>query len=181
MSPVAEPHPRTTFLGLNTTHLRQRLFLWLIVHLGIRDCSPRQLLRFWWIGGGTVALGPGTIGVLSTARGDPLAWLFLAIVVGILVVGIVVGGAAAADLRSPVTIEGRVTAFRRLMVKGIEAHNSDRYQYRVTLDEGTGDERIFRAADETNLSLSEGDAVRARVGMRLRWIYDIEMLDRDPA
>ena len=42
----------STFLGMNTTHLRQRLFLWTIVHLGIRDCSPRQLLRWWLLFGG---------------------------------------------------------------------------------------------------------------------------------
>jgi hypothetical protein len=158
---------------MNTTHLRQRLFLYAIAHLGNRDCSPRQLLRWWLILGGLAALVEFGA-VFATVRGDDLAWLMALLLGLIIVAGIVIGGTAAADLRSPVTIEGRVTAFQRLMIKGMTTKNTDRYQYRVTIDRGTGVERIFRAADETHLELSEGDIVRARVGPRLRWIFHIE-------
>ena len=164
---------------MDTTHLRQRLFLYTIAHLGNRDCSPRQLLRWWLIIGGAVAVFFGPIGVLGVVRGDRDSWLFASIVGVILSVSIVIGGTAAADLRSPVTVEGRVTGFQWLMIKGMTTKNTDRYQYRVTIDQGDGDERIFRAADETHLRLSEGDLVRARVGPRLRWIFDIKVVGGD--
>jgi hypothetical protein len=178
---VAEPAPRTKFLGMDTTHLRQRLFLWTIVHLGIRDCSPRQLLRWWLLLGGAIAVLLGPLSVLGVADGDPGSGLLAAIVGVVLVLGVVIGVTAAADLRSPVTVEGRVTAFERLWIKGTYARRTKRYQYRVTLDQGTGDERIFRAADETHLRLSEGDLVRAHVGPRLRWIFDVEVVEGDRA
>lgn len=180
MSPGAEPHPRTTFLGMNTTHLRQRLWLWVIVHVGIRDCSPRQLLKYWRFLGAFV-LAAFAFGVWGLVDGDELAWLFTLITGLGVVAGIVIIRAASADMRSPVTIEARVTGFKRLWIKGQQAHNSKRYQYRVTLDDGTGNERVFRAADETHLTLDEGDLVRAQVAPRLRWIYDIEVLGRDSA
>jgi hypothetical protein len=69
-----------------------------------------------------------------------------------------------------------LTAFQRFVIESMTTMHTDRHQYRVTIDQGTGVERIFRAADETSLSLSEGDVVRASVGLRLRWIFDIEVL-----
>jgi hypothetical protein len=165
---------------MNTALLRQRLWLWVLVHVGIRDCSPRQLLRYWRLVG-ILALVPGAIGVLGVVDGDDLAWLFVTIMVLLIVMSIVIIRAAAADLRSPLTIEGRVTGFQRLWIKGMNGNGSKRWQYRVALDEGTGSERLFRAADESNLSLSEGDLVRARVGARLRWIYHVEVVGSDRA
>jgi hypothetical protein len=165
---------------MDTTHLRQRLFLYAIAHLGNRDCSPRQLLRWWAIIGGCAALAEiGT--VFAMIRGDDLAWLMAVLLGIVIVVGIAFVGAAAADLRSPVAVEGRVTGFRRLMIKGMMTKHTDRYQYRVTIDRGVGDERIFRAADETHLRLAEGDVVRAHIGPRLRWIFDIEVIGGDRA
>ena len=171
----------STFLGMNTTHLRQRLFLWTIVHLGIRDCSPRQLLRWWLLFGGAFTVFFGAMAVLLVVKSTPGGWPYVAIVAVVLVVSVVIGRAAAADLRSPVTVEGRVTACERLMVKGLATKGTALYQYRVTLDCGAGEERIFRAANETHLHLSEGDLVRARVGPRLRWIFDIKVVGGDRA
>ena len=63
----------------------------------------------------------------------------------------------------------------------MRARGTDRHQYRVTLDPGTGEERVLRAADESRLSLSEGDVVRARVGPRMRWIFDVHVVGDDRA
>ena len=163
---------------MNTELLRQRLWLWVLVHIGIRDCSPRQLLTLWRLVC-PLAVFFTAFGVLGMVDGDDLAWLFVAIMVLLVAMSIVIIRAAAADLRSHVVIEGRVTRFQRLWIKGRQT--TKRYQYRVTLDEGAEGERLFRAPNELHLKLSEGDTVRMRVGVRLRWIYHVEVVGSDHA
>ena len=162
---------------VNTRHLRQRLWLWLLVRVGTRDCSPRQLFRFWLLLG-IGWLGGSVFGLWTVFDGVPASGLFLAIMLFMVTVSIVLGGMALADLRSPRTVEGRVTGCQHLRIRGTDGTDpARRYGDRITIEDRDGVERIFRASDEGRYHISEGDTVRARVGMRLRWIYDIEVLE----
>lgn len=75
---------------------------------GTRDCSPRQLFRFWLLLG-IGWLGGSVFGLWTVFDGVPASGLFLAIMLFMVTVSIVLGGMALADLRSPRTVKGRVT------------------------------------------------------------------------
>jgi hypothetical protein len=176
---------------VNTKHRKQRLWLWFVVRLGTRDCSPKQFRRFWIIFGSLWALGV-VLGALAVYRGDPDSGLFLAICLLMLVVSVVCCGMAVADLRSPRIIQGRVTDCRSLRIKGSSAQGGLRYGLRITIADDAEQETIFRGPDgpgigiyshETIMFLAaaaaksefpHGDIVRAKVGMRLRWLFEIE-------
>jgi hypothetical protein len=165
--------------------MRERLRLWLIVNTGTRQSSPRQYFRFWRLMS-TGWLFASAVGLWLTVRGDPSAWLFLIIVAAFSVISIALCGIASADLRSPRTVEGRVVGMETVAGKGrrteaaalprryTEEHGY--HSHRITVADGDGGARTFRAALKTLVDVSEGDTVRARVGMRLRWVYDIQVI-----
>lgn len=159
---------------MNKDMLRQRFFLWVIVKMGTQECTPRQYFNFWrMMGAGSFCLGViGLIGVLGKAEG--FGWL-IAISLVVLVTSVVLGRMAGADLKRHYEINGRVTDCKRLWIKGIDTHGSRRDEYRITIADDDGNERIYRAPLKDRNNLSEGDLVRARVGMHLRWIFDIEV------
>lgn len=175
---------------MNTEHRKQRLWLWFVIRLGTRDCSPKQFRRFWAIFGSLWVLGV-VFGALTAYRGDPDSALFLVICLFMLMVSVVCCGMAIADLRSPRIVQGRVTDCRFLPVKGVSARGSLRYGHRITIADDTGQETIFRGPDPSHLGeysgktvmfiaaagqsqFPDGDVVRAKVGMRLRWLFEIE-------
>jgi hypothetical protein len=132
----------------------------------------------------------GAFAIASTFRGDPGSVLILVICLLGLVTSIVFCGMAISDLRSPRTIEGRVTECRLLCVKGVSGRNSDRWGYRITIADDNGNETIFRGPEDIyhvyppqtadfvhfarQSRYPDGDIVCAKVGMRLRWLYEIE-------
>jgi hypothetical protein len=164
----------------------ERLWLWLVVNIGTRQSSPRQFFRFWrlmsigWLFGSAV-------GLWILIRGDPKSGVFLTIMLIFSGISIACCSIAAADLRTPRVIEGRVTGMKTVDGKGLRtdaAAHSRRYteehgyySHRVTIAEENGEAHTFRATVNTLLDVSEGDTVRARVGMRLRWIYKIAVIE----
>lgn len=176
---------------MNTEHRKQRLWLWFVIRLGSRDCSPRQFRRFWSIFGSLWVLGV-VFGAFGMYRGDPDSELFLAICLLMLMVSVVCCGMAVADLRSPRVVQGRVTDCRLLRIKGGSARGGLRYGHRITIADDSGQETIFRGPDPdalgeiysgktlmfivaaTDSKFPNGDIVRAKVGMRLRWLFEIE-------
>lgn len=131
---------------MNTEHRKQRLWLWFVIRLGSRDCSPTQFRRFWSVFGSLGVLGV-VFGASGMYRGDPDSELFLAICLLMLMVSVVCCGMAVADLRSPRVVQGRVTGCRSLSVKGVRARGSLRYGYRVTIADDMGRETIFRGPE----------------------------------
>ena len=175
----------------NLRHLRQRLWLWIVVRLGTRDCGPGQLLRLWLTIGGVWIVATVGAAVDGVCKEHPPSTLFVGICVLGLVPGIVVSAMAIADLCLPRVIEGRVTDCRLLCVKRVTGSTIQRYGYRITIVDGAGRETIVRGPAPSRLDCypertmrfisaahrseyPDGDAVRAEIGRCLRWLFQLE-------
>jgi hypothetical protein len=84
---------------------------------------------------------------------------------------------ALADLTTKAEVEAQIVRLRAFKV-GSNGDNP-RYAYWVALDDGRSREVKALGVDEARWQpLAEGDLVRARVGRRLGWIHDIEVVRR---
>ncbi len=175
---------------MNTKHLKQRLWLWLLIHLGAADCSPRQF--FWtWTAPGFFGIF-GLVGdVVDPFHTNPGTVRYLPFFVFLILVSTVFCGMPVFDLRRPRTVEGRMVGCEWRLVKG-GGPFPKRYGYRITIADDTGNETIFRGPEVSGLrkyysrpvidflisaeksKYPDGDIVRAKVGMRLRWLFEIE-------
>ncbi|MEU8265893.1 hypothetical protein AB0B89_01895 [Sphaerisporangium sp. NPDC049002] len=85
---------------------------------------------------------------------------------------------AIADLTTKTEVEGQIVRLRAIQV-GTSGNDQPKYAYWVALDDGhLRDVKAFGIEEAKWSPLAEGDRVRARVGRRLGWIHEIEILDR---
>ncbi|MET8146611.1 hypothetical protein ABZU32_40420 [Sphaerisporangium sp. NPDC005288] len=147
---------------------------------------PRRILwgRPPWpvVFGGVVAgLAAGfwlwLLGVVAKALTDwpdalvmPVAYLGAAVAAGVPI------AFAIADLTTRTEVEGQIVRLRAFRVGGDE---HPKYAYWVALDDGRRRQvKALGAEEELWRPLAEGDRVRARVGRRLGWIREIEIVER---
>ncbi|GAA3825273.1 hypothetical protein GCM10022226_52450 [Sphaerisporangium flaviroseum] len=83
---------------------------------------------------------------------------------------------AIADLTTKTEVEGQIVRLRAFQV-GSNGNNRPKYAYWVALDDGRLREVKALGIDEDKWRpLVEGDRVRARIGRRVGWIQEIEVL-----
>lgn len=97
-------------------------------------------------------------------------------------VGLVVAAVPIAyaihDLTGRTSVRGQIVRLRRY-ADGSNGDNDPKYAYWCAIDEGRSREvKAFGISAERWHALSEGDLVRARVGRKLGWISEVEVLDR---
>lgn len=162
----------------------EQLWLWSVTRLSFFQGRPPEFLGLWSIVGGGSLIDLA----YTLVSGNYQTPAELAVPVVLAALGLPLAGIAAVDVCFPRTVEGRVRRSDYLRVKRFTAatvalsrrrlDQDGVYSRRITIEDDRGRARTFRAAADLYYDLSGGDLVRAKVGMRLRWIYDIRVTER---